>query len=823
MRQSSNTRGRFERRFAIVSGTWWTIIVATVSHLQNCVVGFGITNHPYGHTALNSALEENSLVGRKKHHRRKRRERHHLRGAKGRRRVDETDGDLSVEEALDSLPLGVAQMYHSLKSGSGDSAKIMEELNTVYRSSMDSLDVSVFECVHRSAQSVQELHDARSEFRRSEQAVTQTQDRINNLQSGVDRALVEVEALENEFQRHKLLCDTSRQQEKNALHLLEKDKTTSKALVKASTQTCSFGGGTVPALVECSLPDGSHIVAFEDETLRATSGNLSAISERLLALELKRCVRRSMAHHVQSQSSSFSQQRITVARHRRLLRRRRMPANTCTKTQAPSCQCFLDNLASFTGGVQDLTDEVRAKRQVETERCKATLDRYAKTIEDLKKQPETAGVELANLVMHLGQLQASVSQHRSQVRDLESEVAHEQEHCKKLHEDATASMCSATRLVKELSADGSGSAFVGDCEVTDWLSGECSKPCGLGGGIENISRRVISAPETNALCPPVNGMRICNAFPCPVDGMMTAWQEWSACTQECGGGTRSRRRTVSRQPSHGGRPNGETLQVEVCNVHACDQDCVLSEWSLWSACSRMCSGGHQVRHRYVLQQPFGNGECWDEDSPHRRESAGCNGQGCQNATALKCASQLDVVFALDGSGSIEQTGFDNFQEFIKAVVARVNFGTTANTSQVGFVQFSDKDQSTQVLTSKQDEFVASFDKLSYAPDVTNMAEGLARAGAAFEAGRAGVKQVVAVITDGVPTSAYLLASEADRLRRRGVRLLFVLVGPSGNKKAAFHWASWPPQENVVMVPSFVHLSRSSVVTSFLAALCPDLV
>merc|ERR1712226_1384945 len=160
------------------------------------------------------------------------------------------------------------------------------------------------------------------------------------------------------------------------------------------------------------------------------------------------------------------------------------------------------------------------------------------------------------------------------------------------------------------------------------------------------------------------------------------------------------------------------------------------------------------------------------------------------------------MFVLDGSGSIEKTGFDNFKAFVKAVGMRMNFGTGVNASQLGFVQFSDKVQSSLALTSVQGEFITKLNGIQFSPKETNMALGLARAGTAFDGSRIGVKQVIALITDGVPASSYLLSSEADRLRRRGVRLLFFLVGPSGSKKAARHWASWPPQENVIAAPSF---------------------
>ncbi len=110
----------------------------------------------------------------------------------------------------------------------------------------------------------------------------------------------------------------------------------------------------------------------------------------------------------------------------------------------------------------------------------------------------------------------------------------------------------------------------------------------------------------------------------PINCVVSEWSAWSACSAECGGGTQTRTRTVITPAQYGGTcpPLSETV---ACNTQPCPINCVVSEWSEWSACSAECGGGTQTRTRTVIIPAQYGGTC-----PPLSETVACNTQPCQN-------------------------------------------------------------------------------------------------------------------------------------------------------------------------------------------------
>ena len=53
------------------------------------------------------------------------------------------------------------------------------------------------------------------------------------------------------------------------------------------------------------------------------------------------------------------------------------------------------------------------------------------------------------------------------------------------------------------------------------------------------------------------------------DCIWNSWEDWSACTKTCGGGTQMRNRRVATQETKGGSCDGESSEHQDCNSDAC--------------------------------------------------------------------------------------------------------------------------------------------------------------------------------------------------------------------------------------------------------------
>ena len=55
-----------------------------------------------------------------------------------------------------------------------------------------------------------------------------------------------------------------------------------------------------------------------------------------------------------------------------------------------------------------------------------------------------------------------------------------------------------------------------------------------------------------------------------IDCVWNAYEEWTSCSKDCGGGKRSRARTIKIAASNGGKEcSGPTVEEEDCNTHGC--------------------------------------------------------------------------------------------------------------------------------------------------------------------------------------------------------------------------------------------------------------
>ncbi len=229
------------------------------------------------------------------------------------------------------------------------------------------------------------------------------------------------------------------------------------------------------------------------------------------------------------------------------------------------------------------------------------------------------------------------------------------------------------------------------CPVYGWVTGdwsECSKECGAGTQMRTVECREIntgqSADEGNCTEAKPADSQPCNEQPCPVDCIVSEWNEWGTCSAICGGGTQARTRTIVTPPANGGAECPALSEEQACNTQPCviPVDCVVSSWSVWGTCSASCGGGTQVRTRTIITPPANGGaEC-----PALTEEQACNTQACDVLTitinepsegAILGASSINV------SGTVSDPGARAMVQDIMASVSGTTFDAKGITLKEG--------------------------------------------------------------------------------------------------------------------------------------------
>jgi hypothetical protein len=161
------------------------------------------------------------------------------------------------------------------------------------------------------------------------------------------------------------------------------------------------------------------------------------------------------------------------------------------------------------------------------------------------------------------------------------------------------------------------------CTMTPWSDwSPCSAECGV--GEQTRTREVtMSRVDGEESCPATSAKRTCFEGACPVDCKVAQWGTFTACTKTCGGGIKARERKVLDKEQHGGADCGLLSETLACNEAACPTECVLSQWSTYTPCSKSCGQGSMSRDRGIIKEPSSGKSCGAV-----REDTACNGQAC---------------------------------------------------------------------------------------------------------------------------------------------------------------------------------------------------
>jgi len=203
-----------------------------------------------------------------------------------------------------------------------------------------------------------------------------------------------------------------------------------------------------------------------------------------------------------------------------------------------------------------------------------------------------------------------------------------------------------------------------DCVQSGWIEDTtCSTTCGGG---QKTNTRTVTKPASfgGVACLPAFEHVACETQACPVDCQLTGWSTWSTCTQQCNGGTQEKTRGIARQEANGGDACAQyNLDSQrACNTHTCDEHCRVSDWSDWDTCTNNCGGGTQSRTRSITDTQVENGAA----CPALSESQDCNFHNCP----IDCSmggwtgwSQCSVTCGTSDGTQVNRRAIDQMSAF----------------------------------------------------------------------------------------------------------------------------------------------------------------
>jgi len=347
-------------------------------------------------------------------------------------------------------------------------------------------------------------------------------------------------------------------------------------------------------------------------------------------------------------------------------------------------------------------------------------------------------------------------------------------------------------------------------------------------------------------CPPLLENEPCNEDDCPVDCQLGDWGGWSSCSADCGGGVRQRERPVNVEPVNGGEACEQTSDTQSCHIGSCDIDCVLSDWSDWSACSKACDGGVQVRTKEVASPAQGMGKCWEPTAAERFDQKSCDPMPCGRLITdpgrelLSCGSLVDVVILLDGSASLGSAGWRQSREAVEKMVTAFGAGASAHVAVLlygGPLTMGDyrkcvgdsNGTTVNLETTCGMQWVSHFTSdtaglsrtvsaLEWPMSTTMTSLALGQAESELVKGREDAQSVVILVTDGWPMSRRNTNSAAAKLQE-SAKVLYVPVGNSAPRDLIEEMASEPKEDHIIDAHTFSALNHPYTLNKIIGSTC----
>ena len=175
------------------------------------------------------------------------------------------------------------------------------------------------------------------------------------------------------------------------------------------------------------------------------------------------------------------------------------------------------------------------------------------------------------------------------------------------------------------------------CIWSSWKPWEpCSKSCLEEGGEQGTRKRkrdYREADPSNPRCvaSEASEEKLCigessSTVMCPIDAKMSSWTSWGpsedVCGQLCKDGANATKTPIMQEKSrhcmegrHGGRLcknlyDNHIKEARMCpSSKPCPEDCTVSDWTDWSACSKGCGPGKRYKTRRILGPFHGGADC----------------------------------------------------------------------------------------------------------------------------------------------------------------------------------------------------------------------
>lgn len=240
-----------------------------------------------------------------------------------------------------------------------------------------------------------------------------------------------------------------------------------------------------------------------------------------------------------------------------------------------------------------------------------------------------------------------------------------------------------------------------DCQWGDWQPwSDCSQPCG-GGRKERQRSIAVQGGYGGVMCNPSAKEAIdCNVADCSSDCVWESWSEWSKCSASCGGGRSNRSRQLEKEAEGEGSCAGKAKEDRECNQDPCYNGCLLSDWSMWSPCSKTCGPGQRTRQKSLIKEPMNGTKC----------SAANDTEDCVTVELSECSPTEDK----EGKRGIDSKAgnatnatnaskaADSAQNTTAAKTTSANAsGNTSNAPKAQEVGEADESDSPKTLDSKR--------------------------------------------------------------------------------------------------------------------------